>query len=205
MVDLSTLDMASLTFNGCFNLYWVNFISLLRLSPRQTWSSNTLSFHGALFDILCTMVTIFLELAWLLLQVSLLCFSSVWILFEHPTRHITSLVVIIIVVAPLVLARASFLPSAFQSGSGNIWRAPLMLPIIAGCTGELTHITLQCPCSTRNPMAHRSECGLPSAVSRNCLVSPSSWESRLYPQSSLYTQYLIVTFTGRPFNLHTSM
>ena len=32
-----------------------------------------------------------------------------------------------------------------QSGSGNIWRAPLTLPIITGYRGELTHITLQCP------------------------------------------------------------
>ena len=41
-------------------------------------------------------------------------------------------------------------------------------------------------------MAHRSECGLPSAESQNCLVSPSSWESRPYPQSSLYIHYLVV-------------
>ena len=39
---------------------------------------------------------------------------------------------------------------------------------------------------------HIDECGLPSAASLNCLVSPLSWESRHYPQSSLYIQYLIV-------------
>ena len=42
-------------------------------------------------------------------------------------------------------------------------------------------------------MAHRSECGLKSAASLNCLVSPSSRESRPYPQSSLYIQYLVVS------------
>ena len=42
-------------------------------------------------------------------------------------------------------------------------------------------------------MAHRSECGLPSAESLNCLVSPSSQESMPFPQSSLYIKYLVVT------------
>ena len=41
-------------------------------------------------------------------------------------------------------------------------------------------------------MAHRSECGLPSATSLNYLVSPPSQESRPYPQTSLYIQYLVV-------------
>ena len=42
------------------------------------------------------------------------------------------------------------------------------------------------------PTAHQLECGPPSAASMNCLVSPWSWESRPFPQSSLYTQYLVV-------------
>ena len=42
-------------------------------------------------------------------------------------------------------------------------------------------------------MAHRSECGLPSAESLNCLVSPSSQESMPFPQSSLCIKYLVVT------------
>ena len=41
------------------------------------------------------------------------------------------------------------------------------------------------------PIAHRSECGLPSEASLNCLVSPSSRELRCYP-ISLDIQYLVV-------------
>ena len=57
---------------------------------------------------------------------------------------------------------------------------------------ERTHITLSFEVPGIQVNIGPSECGLPSAMSLNCLVSPSCRELRPYPQSSLYIQYLAV-------------
>ena len=46
--------------------------------------------------------------------------------------------------------------------------------------------------SKRLPTAHQSRYGPLSAASLNCLVSPSHWELKPYPQSSLYNLCLII-------------
>ena len=123
------------------------FYHSFRLNPHQNWSSNTLYFHGAFlyFDILFNIVVILLELGWLLLHVFILSFLSVGLLFEHPTRHIPTLVVIVIVVACTGPGMSSSLVFSLPDWVRQIWRAHLTLPIITGYTVERTHITLQCP------------------------------------------------------------
>ena len=87
------------------------------------------------FEILPSTVII-LELGWLLIRDSIFSFPSVGLLFEQPTINITTLVIIVVVVAlAQVLAQAPLWTSAFQSGSDNIWLAPLTLPIITGYVG----------------------------------------------------------------------
>ena len=139
------------------------------------------------------MVIILLELGWLFLSFSILSLLSVGLLFEHPARHVTTLVVIVIVVACI----------GYSSSSSLVFSLPVWVCQHLACTSHVTNYyrvyggaETQCNvlCSTGKPgkhwsMAHQSECGLPSAVTLNCLVSPSNRESRSYPQSSLYIQY----------------
>ena len=143
MVDLSTLDIASLTFNG-----WI--LSLFLPEPA-TWSNNSLSFCATFLDfldILCSTIIILLELGWLLL------FESLFLSFDSSLLD-SSLNIQLGILSPwlssslllpaLILSRGPLWPSAFQSGSGKIWRAPHTFPTITGYMEELTHITLQCP------------------------------------------------------------
>ena len=141
------------TRHSLFNLQWVDFITLLSLSPRHNWSGNTLLFSGALLDLhipSSTAIT-FLGLGWFLLRVSLLWSTLLSLLvgpLKHPSRYITTLVIVIILVlvAPI--------------GPGSNSRLVLSLPVWvwkhSSCTsldpnnyrvnwGAHTHITLQCP------------------------------------------------------------
>ena len=130
MVDL-------LTRHSFFNLLvWLNLVqphTILPLVPSWTlkscvaWLSFFLSWAGFFFQSLFLVSSLFDSSLNIQLGISPPWLSSSLLL------------------PPLVLARAPLWFSAFQSGSGNIWRAPLTLPIITGYTGELTHITLQCP------------------------------------------------------------
>ena len=91
------------TGHSLFNLQRVDFITLLSLSPSHNWSGNTLLFSGALLDlhIPSSTVIIFLGLGWLLLRVSLLRSTLLSLLVgpsKHPSRYITTLVIIIIFV-----------------------------------------------------------------------------------------------------------
>ena len=79
--------------------------TLLSLSPCHNWSSNTLLFSGALLDlhIPSSTVIIFLGLDWFLLRVSLLQSTLISFLVgppKHPSRYITTLVIVIIMSTP---------------------------------------------------------------------------------------------------------
>ena len=89
------------TGHGLFNLQQVDFITLLSLSPRHNWFGNTLLFSGALLDlhIPSSTVIIFLGLGWFLLSLSPSEHSSQFSgPPKHPSRYITTLVIIIILV-----------------------------------------------------------------------------------------------------------
>ena len=127
------------TGHSLFNLQRVDFITLLSLSPRHNWSGNTLLFSGTLLDlhIPSSTVIIFLGLGWFLLRVSLLwaLFSLFWLDLLNIQAGISppwlsSLSLSLL--PPLVLALTPGWSSAFQSGSGNIRRAPRTFPIITG-------------------------------------------------------------------------
>ena len=178
MVDLSTLNIAYFTFIGwILSLFFAwaliktgpatHFSSMVpswTLTPCVAWLSFFLSIDGFFFKS-CFFVFPLLDSLNIQLGISPPWLSSSLLL------------------PLLVLAQASLWSSAFQSGSGNIWHAPLTLPIIIADT----HLSLSnVLCRLGNPdkhwpVAHRSECGL-----------PSSQESRPYPQPSMYFQYLIV-------------
>ena len=80
------------------------------------------------FDILCSTDIILLELGWLHPRGSILSFLSVG-LFEHPTRHITTFVVTVIVITP---AGPSSSPSLVFSLLVLVWQH-------LACTSQITN------------------------------------------------------------------
>ena len=190
------------TGHSLFNLQHLDFISLLSLSLSHNWSGNTLLFSGALLDlhVPSSMVIIFLGLGWFLLRVSLLRSTLLSLLVGPPSRYITTLVIIVILVlvAPTGPGSNSWLVLSLL---GWVWQHP-------SCTlhvpnnyrvnwGAHTHHPAV-PFVVRGnprkclPTAHLLKYGPPSAASLNCLVSPSRRELKPYPQSSVYSLCLKV-------------
>ena len=121
----------------------MDFITLLCLSPRQYWSSNTHSLRGTLLDILCSMIVILFELGWLLRD-SILSFSSVALDSPLNIKLVVSLVFIIIVgyagpsqCSSLVLRHVPLNNNNNNNNNNNPWTYNTLRP-------ELSSITMSC-------------------------------------------------------------
>ena len=109
---------------------------------------------------------------------------------------------------PLVLALTPGWSSAFQSGSGNIRRAPRTFPIITGYTGELTHITLQCPLlygESKYTFANGTSINVWSTICSEPELPGITITSGIKALSTIIPVQPVSrsTFTGRPFNFPT--
>ena len=124
------------TGHSLFNLQRVDFITLLSLSPCHNWSGNTVA-PSLTFTF--RLARISFSLGWAGFFLESLSFGVLFSVFWLDLLNIQAGIsppwlssLSLSLLPPLVLALTPGWSSAFQSGSGNIRRAPRTFPIITG-------------------------------------------------------------------------